>query len=316
MARYESTFAKLLLAAKEQLKSTKTNHVAGGLLYPKLNKVKTFKIGPITPQAVFPAIVLVPETKTTVRWLNGGKRRVARAITAYVYVRQAKSNLAREWLPELVNDIRESFQTNPFLLDRVGTERTYGVEFGPVNIEELAEPKPSMIWTATLPIILYSTEQMPSRLVSPVYAETTQKELLAEIEAKFRAKEHTEFRKLNSMYFWHIPPIPVKHIPALVIVEPGEVTEPIFTGADSLTRVFESYLYFPWNRDESTLLDMLDTSEEIEQFLYENNRFSDLAIDTEMGQTDFGTADSGGTMVYQATLPFACRCREENVYNA
>lgn len=323
MSTYTTTFAELLKATKAALVLAQNTTVAGQRVYPQVADVRTFQLGPLSPQSIFPAVVIVPEQRAITERFSGGLINVVRTVSLYVYVKAIKVEQAREPLLGILREAREVLQTNFQLKDHRGDARTFRLFVGDAEITEVSSVKQSALWQARQEMSFLSREQLPSRtMVNPV--QTDQKTLMDTIESIVEANKVQFFISTNpagygrSMFatyqFWQ--EVPIAQFPALVVVTTGETTEEIGPGRDFINRAFQANILTRWGREDKGVLDLCDLSEKLSDFLYINSAMRGKAVDTTVGTITYGTLETENVWMFQAIVPFTCRCWETVKYVA
>jgi len=284
-----------------------------------LGKVTTFKVGPLSPLAVFPALVIMPDSGVITSRKSGNIVDVARQFTVYTFVKAGTIALARSILQPLIEETKEVFQTNFQMKDNNGVPRAIHLHVGDSALEAVETPKDSLLWQGSQEFTFLSRDRIPAD--NGVYTsviETTGKALIAEIEAIFEAGRMSELLGVNGeplfheFQFWQTRP--VTRFPSAMIVENGDTTTERFTGRDQVSRRFNVSVLTRYSSEDKALLGMLDLADTVSGFIHGHRRMRGKASDTVVGTVSYNTAEGGNAYLFEALIPFTCKCWEQVKY--
>ena len=76
----------------------------------KLQDIKTFKVGVLSPMTVFPALAILPESEELLRWYSGNQAVVQRSFSVEVFEKSIDIAKAQERAVELIELVAELYQ--------------------------------------------------------------------------------------------------------------------------------------------------------------------------------------------------------------
>jgi len=275
-----------------------------------LSGVRTFKLGVLPPQPIFPAINIMPEEETYQYNYNGGKYEVLRSFLFEIYARHDSPAHAMETARDLVGFIKEILKINQ-TLDGVAVD----LEFHPRIFEELISFHGKYLQIGTIPIRVLSYEFLPiNRVQEDRIVSTTSSELINEIfqtllncklkSGQFSLRNVAQFEKSR------IPPIP--KFPAITVTEPQLDQNRTYTGLDAGNRDFEVSIYTRLLDKDALLTDNLKILEVVKDVLQLHHRFGGRCIHSWVDSVQFlrQTLDIGS--VYTTTLRLKTQSQEIN----
>jgi hypothetical protein len=309
--------AKLLMAVRDTLTDARDRMVGGAPAYPYLrDEVPTFRIGPLTINAVYPALVVLPETIVITSRFSGNLVNISRSLSIHTFVKAHSIEMARDLMQSIAREAREACQTGLAMKDFRGTERTFRLDMGEYAIVGSTGIKDSLLWQGQQDLSFTSREQLPTgRSQTGTSRQVTPKELMDALEGVFdgNSAQNETIAAFSEIQMWQ--KVPIGRFPALVVSEVGEVTDERWTGRDQMTRQFEAHIYTQWAVESEAVLDLVDLAEGIRDFVYEHNRLEGRAIDMNMGTITFGNEPQDESWLFKAVVPFSYRCWEPVVYS-
>lgn len=276
--------------------------------------VKTFKTGYANVSAQFPLVTVIPETAQVVRRFSGMRYDVVRSVVVYIYTKEASEALTRKRLQGISREVREVLQTNFFLRDGKGVERTFGMSVGKLTFSDVTETKPHYIGEATLPVEFISKGEFSARTPPATLTEGTNISIMNAVENTFRNNWRSSFPDVKAFVFWQEKLI--KGFPAIGVFHTGETTEPTHAGADTISRQFTARVVGGGIKDSVWLEKVCDLAEDTIDFVHQYNTWDGTVYDTECSTINYDISLEGGLPVFSAEIPFVCKCREGVTYNA
>lgn len=288
-----------------QIKNTLLRHQRGSL-----KDIKTFKLGVLPPQPIFPALNIMPEEETYSYPFNGGKYEVHRSFLIEIFVRHDTPASAMEQTRDLVGHLKEILKSN-----RDMDGHAVDVEFHPRFFEEVIAFQGKYLQIGTIPIRVLSYEFLPeNRVDEDVIVPTTSSELVKEIYETFQLYRlrpgNLSLKTIEQLEKSRIPPIP--KFPAISLIEPQIGQDRFYTGLDAGRRDFDISIYTRLLDKDPLLIENLTLLEVIKDIVQINHRFSGKCIQSFIDSVQFIRQTLNIGNVYTTTIRLKTDAQEIN----
>jgi len=271
-----------------------------------LSSVRTYKRGVLPPIPRFPAIAILPIRETFTSPRSGGVYRSDREVNIEIYTKGMKTdNLMRECidLSEYVKDVLK----NEFQLNDDGLKNSYDTVIGN---QVYGEPQPfrnAIVQKCTIPITCRGFETLPATTFSSDLEEVTPKDLLDEVYDAIVAYAYTKTVKTKRKAV--MPP--VARYPAISVLEDFDEPERARAGVDRPVRRFTVAVFEKQLDKEVLLNNLLSVTEDVKDCLQENHRWNDKCENSWVTSVEYGSYNSGNTILYSAYVLMDTYCYEE-----
>lgn len=268
---------------------TLTKNYANGTMAVTLKGMKTFKLGILGSNTVFPAVAITPRFETHGGYRNGGQFRADRAIDFNVYVKSSTPKGSGKQLQEFCHAIKEMFydESNPdnYKFNNGSDDTVFS--FSPGAIEyNVVEDRGSFLQTAILPFIFSSWETAPTFTKFSTITDTDLRTIGEWIHSTLEADN--SLSKVKFFYAHSAPPIKVGNGCVVSVLENSELSTRRESGRDNPTGIIDLMTWTKASPFEGSLELNLGVVELIKDVLQKNQNLGGKAYRSNIDQILFG----------------------------
>jgi len=269
----------------------------------ELRRIVTLQLGVFSPVTVFPAVAIVPLSKTVVSWYSEHTTRVKRVYSLEAFCRGTDSDSTRKNANEILLAVVDLFKhSRTFDVRDGGGKQTYSIDVDLVRLNQTDEG--GVVSKATAQITTIGREQLvTSRDVTSSLEDDPSVELLSDRIVN-RLSVELPVGKVAYVGKGSEMQKVVMKFPAVLVHAEEESESKFETGRD---RKKVSYTISVWMKmvpSGDVLLSLVDLADCVETVLIRNASWSGRAVDSQVTNEEFFGGDAGEGVGYMYEVRF------------
>jgi len=291
---------KTLLGDLKELSKDYQNGVKSTNIYG----IRTFKIGLLSDNTVFPALTIIPIAENLSGYRNGGIYRVDREINIEVYVKLGDITSSSKYIQEICHYLLDMFYDDDYpdnykFLNSSDEATVFSFEPGRIEYQTYGE-RDQLFQRAIIPLVFSSWEAAPTFTKTATITDTDLRSIGEYIYALLR--DDSSLSKIKFFYSHGNPPIKVGAGVVASVLENVDQRTRRETGRDNPTGLIDVIVWSKASPFEGALDLNLEQIELIKDVLQEDQNLGGRVYRSNIDRIEYGI--NFESMLYVSRIMF------------